>query len=404
MNAKKIMLIIVIILLIVAAVLIRQRSHQPNSFDLAAQNILLEHVKKYKETEYFSGAALSISIPGEKIHNYYAGTIAHDAGSKPVTEQTLFQIGSITKSFTAALILQLEKEKRLGLNDAIAKYLPAYTKWSQKKIVELLNMTSGLPNYSNSPLMMALEYQDPAHVWTDPQLIDYAYPKGAFAPPFKNGYFYTNTSYVIAAMIIEKQTGHSYKDELTERLIKPAHLTNTYYPVPTTEAAVQERMAHGYNFNQYDNPSAVGQDLYKNNLSWAAAAGGIVASTEDMIKWVQALFIDTSILDAEQKQKLMTVISTKTGKPLAKTSATDPEGFGLGVVSRYNTENPLENMWFYEGSTLGFRAFYIYVPCNKIIVATAVNSATDSENDHTIEVLLAAYKMVIDSHPSLRCH
>lgn len=397
-------LAVIVIASILTIALIKYFRHTTTNFDTVAQKILVQHVVKYKDLEYFSGAALSVSIPEDKIRNYYAGTMSHDKGSKLVSEQTLFQVGSITKSFTSAMALQLEKENKLALNETIGKYLSAYPKWSNISITDILNMTSGLPNYTNSPLFNTDEYKDPSRVLSNPTLIEYAYPRGDFSPPLKTGYFYTNTGYVLLDMIIEKQTGHTYKTELTERFFKPLHLSNTHYPIPKIDLALKDRMAHGYNFNQYDNPALIGMDLINNNLSWAAAAGGIIASTEDIIKWVQALYIGNTVLDENQKTKLMSIVSVATGKPITKTTDANPEGFGLGVAAKYNPSYPLESMWYYEGSTLGFRAIYIYVPCNQVIIAAAFNSATNSENDHAHNLLLAAYDQVIKSHPALRCH
>src|SRR6267378_733272 len=81
-----------------------------SDFDMKAQAILIQHYQKYKDLEYFSGGELSIYIPHQKIKNYYTGQISHAKNSSAVSANTLFQIGSITKSFTAAVILQLEKE------------------------------------------------------------------------------------------------------------------------------------------------------------------------------------------------------------------------------------------------------------------------------------------------------
>ncbi len=374
------------------------------AFNQSAQQLLTAHVKQYKELEYFSGAALSISVPGEKIHNYYAGTVAHDANSAPIDAQTLFQIGSITKSYTGALILQLDKDKFIDLNSSLDKYLPQYGKWGKISLKKLLNMTSGLPNYTDTPLFNTVEAKNPSSSWSNTDLIAFVYPDSSFSPPLKTGYFYTNTGYILLDMIVNKATQHSFSEELTSRIIHPARLENTFYPLPNFDSKLSARMAHGYNYNQYDNPALVGADLVNTNVSWAAAAGGIVSNTEDIIKWVQALFIGNEIIDSKQKRELMAIVSTKTGKPIAKTSAADPQGFGLGVANIYNAEHPLESMWFYEGETLGFRAMYIYVPCNKVIISAAFNSATNDENDHGHDLLKNAYALVLKNHPGLRCH
>lgn len=375
----------------------------PNDFDEKAQKVLTNHYQRYKNLEYFSGATLSIYIPKEKIRNYYIGHVSHAKDSQQITADTLFQIGSITKSFTAAITLQLEKEGKLHLNDTLKEWLPNYTKWSAIHIDELLNMTSGLPNYSDTPLWNAKEYSSPNYQWKNDELLSFVYPRDNFSPPLKDGYFYTNTGYVLTDLIIEKATQHSFQTELINRTIKPANLTNTYYPIPTVEKKIEKRIAHGYNYNQYDNPALLGADIVNNNLSWAAAAGGIIANSADVIKWVKALFIDDTILDTSQKKKLMHLISLATGKPIAETTKDAPQGFGLGVAQMYSKNKSIGNFWFYEGETLGFRAVYIYVPCNGVIISSIFNSATNTENDHSKELIMHTYRLILAQYPELNC-
>jgi D-alanyl-D-alanine carboxypeptidase len=167
------------------------------------------------------------------------------------------------------------------------------------------------------------------------------------------------------------------------------------------DSFVQSRLANGYNYNQYDNPLLVGKDLHTNNLSWAGAAGGIVSNSEDITKWVKAIFIDDDILDKAQKEKLTRLISVDTGEPLSKTTEDDPRGFGLGVIQAYDEH--LGRYWFYEGKTLGFRALYFYSPCNNVIISTIFNSATFTENDHASDLIKNIYKLILQENPKLRC-
>lgn len=376
-------------------------AQQIDNFDSKTQEILNQHYKKFKDLEYFSGAALSVYIPKQPIKNYYAGTVSHDQNSKKISADTLFQIGSITKSFTAAILLQLEKENKLQLNDAIKTELPNYGKWSQITITKLLNMTSGLPNYSDTPLFNVEIYNDTKRVWSAADLINFVYPNGNFSPPLKKGYFYSNTGYVLADMIIEKTTKNSFQQEITNRTIKPAELNNTFYPVPTIDKSILERQARGYNYNQYDNPVLVGEDVTDFNLSWAGAAGAILSTSEDIIKWTQALFTTNKILDDHQKHELTTLNSIDSGKPMTQTDAKHPKGFGLGVSQAFHKD--MGRIWFYEGETLGFRALFLYKICNGVVISTIFNSATNAENDHAGDLMQKIYQLIITQHPELNC-
>ena len=375
-----------------------------SSLDTEINQAFSAHFKKYKQLEYFSGAELSIYLPNQPIKNYYLGQVTQDKASKKVSSETLFQIGSITKSFTAALILQLEKEGKLNLDDTLRIWLPQYPKWSTVTIKTLLNMSSGLPNYSDTPAMNVQVANNLSHQWSKEELINYVYPASSFSPPLKSGYFYTNTGYILADLISEKATHHNFQNELVNRTIQPADLHNTFYPVPTMENTIHDRMAHGYNYNQYDNPVLVGKDIYDNDLSWAGAAGAIVSNSEDVIKWVKALFIDNTILDAMQKQKLQSLISLQTGKPIKQTNKNDPRGFGLGVVQAFDDHDPLlKQYWFYQGETLGFRAVYFYNPCNGIMISSIFNSSTNSENDHIGELMKKINKIILKHYSQLIC-
>jgi D-alanyl-D-alanine carboxypeptidase len=384
---------------------VSQAQPPQNDFDTQVQKILLRHYNQYKTAEYFSGAELSIYIPNQNIKNYYVGRVAQDSKSKLISADTLFQIGSITKSFTAAMLLQLEKEGKLKLTDTLKTWLPQYNKWPGITITQLLNMTSGLPNYSETPLFNSQLYYNLGRVWTTRELIDFAYPPVGFSPPLKSGYFYSNTNYLLAGLILEKATKNSFEQELTARTISKANLTHTFYVLNTLKPSLQSRLAHGYYYGLYDNPSMVGKDISEGNLSWAAAAGGIIANSEDIIKWVQNLFTGHKILDDSQKIKLMSLISQNTGKPLPQTTSTDPRGFGLGVaqINASNEDNLVGQVWFYEGETLGFRSLYWYKPCNGVILSTIFNSATNSENDHAGQLLEQIYHSILTQYPQLNC-
>jgi D-alanyl-D-alanine carboxypeptidase len=252
-------------------------------------------------------------------------------------------------------------------------------------------MTSGLPNYSDAPLMNAELFQHPDKQWKDAEIIAFVYPQGTFSPPLKDGYAYTNTGYILTAMVIEAVTQHNFQTEIENRLIKPAELANTFYPLPTADQQIHSRLASGYGYNPYLNPELVGKDVSTSSLSWAGAAGAVISNANDIVKWVKALYIDNKILDPQQKKQLMQLVSTATGKPIPATSSQDPRAFALGVTSGYDKN--IGRYWFYEGQTEGFRALYMYVPGNGIIIASIFNSAVNGENDHAGELMQAIYKI-----------
>ncbi|WP_133128471.1 serine hydrolase domain-containing protein [Legionella nagasakiensis] len=362
-------------------------------------SIIGHHFKKYSQLEHFSAIQVSIKAAGKLTH-YAVGTRSIESGSPPITPHDLFNIGSITKSFTAALAVIAESEDKLHLQDKLSQHLKQYPHWSNLSLTQLLNMSSGIPNYSDAPKINYLMSVHLKQYWDQAELVDLVYPQRD-NPPLKSGYFYSNTGYILMDMILTNQYQKPYKQLLQEKILSPLKLKNTFYPIPQYSVEMLQRMVHGYSYNIYDNPELLGRDVTENNLSWAGAAGGLVANSEDVIHWVDALFVTDAILTPEQKHEMQTLISVSDGQPMKQPDTQSPRGFGLGIVGNYDKE--IGVFWLYEGETLGYRALYMYVPKTRVIIAALFNSATNSENDHSGELMLTLYREVLrgqESHPA----
>ncbi|MBE9240225.1 serine hydrolase domain-containing protein [Synechocystis salina] len=372
------------------------------ALDEKVQNILDEHYQTYKQDEFFSAIQLSTKVGDGETKTYVVGNKSHSPNSPAIDANSLFQIGSITKSFTAVLLLQAEAEGKVSLSNNFATYLPEYDRWSGVTITQLLNMTSGLPNYSDSPTLNYGFVQSPERIWQDEELVDLVYPRANLpSPPLNTGYAYTNTAYTLGGLILEKVYGQSYADLIDEKLLQSLELDNTFYPIPSYPPGILARMVEGNNFNPYTNPELTGRPFDSRNLSWAGAAGGLVANTQDIIDWVRALFIEDQLLNPQQKEKLTQLVSLASGEPIMGTTAAEPTGFGLGVVQGYHED--WGQYWFYQGETLGHRSFYLYFPCNEVIVSALFNSAVDDHNNNVKPLLVGVYQALLDDQPNLVC-
>ena len=132
----------------------------------------------------------------------------------------------------------------------------------------------------------------------------------------------------------------------------------------------------------------VGQDLKRQDPSWAQGAGSAISTPEDVTRWVRSLF-QSDVLGAPERHELTQLVSMNSGAPLAEATLADRRGFGLGVGQ--TVVNTLQ-FWFYEGEPMGSRMFYGYFPDKDIVIVIAVNSAGTTDN--LGKALIAMYQAV----------
>jgi D-alanyl-D-alanine carboxypeptidase len=346
-----------------------------------------DYLRARGAAEHISAAALSVSPAGRRSSiDVSAGTTTF-GGAQEVRTSSVWQIGSNTKAFTSVLLLQLEAEGRLSIDDPLGRFLPQYPRWRDVTIRRLLSMTSGIATYDAQPAWQADYSAHPRQFFSPARLVQYV----ATAAP-TTGYSYSNTNYVLAEMIIERVTGHSYRHELQERLIEPLDLDDLYYRAHVYPPSVTDREPAGYFFNRTDTglSALMGRDVSRDSLSWARGAGAIIATTSDMTVWERALYTGR-LLPPKQQAELRSLVSAKTGKPIARTSPADPMGFGLGIAQM--TVEPLGTVWFYEGETLGFRALHVYLPRSGLIMAMGLNS--QPADDKIGDLVVTVYKTLV---------
>ena len=243
-------------------------------------------LKQYHDYGQFNGAIL-VAENGKVIYKKGFG-MANMEWNIPNQPDTKFRIASVTKQFTAALVLQLVEEGKIKLDGKLTDYLTDYRKDTGDKVTihQLLNHTSGIPDYKNvsSNPYGAAEFVK-KHVSGDLE----------FEPGSR--YKYNNGGYSILGAIIEKVTGKSYETVLHERLLKPLGMTDSGYARHATllekHAASYEKTAAGYVNAPYI------------DLSIPYAAGSMYSTVEDLFKWDQALQED-KILAAESKKLMFT--------------------------------------------------------------------------------------------------
>jgi D-alanyl-D-alanine carboxypeptidase len=265
-----------------------------------------------------------------------------------------FRIYSITKTFTALVVLQLVDEGRLSLDDRLVDLLPdpavARLPFADRITVrQLLNHTSGAYDYldDESPFLADAFFgpaADGSKVWTPAELL--AYADGARHGPYfapGDGVHYSNTGYILLGLIVERVTGHTYAEELQRRVIAPLGLRETTLDDQRFQEA-PDRYVPGY----FPAPGGEVLNLAGTNASWAWAAGGIISSAADLARFADALFTG-ALLSPESGLRMFTFQDHGAGELT----------FGFGVL---RVDTPAGRIFGTDGDSGGYSAMLARVP------------------------------------------
>ena len=237
-----------------------------------------ELMSLYHKYQQFNGAAL-VADHGKVIYKKGFGP-ANMEWNIPNEPDTKFRLGSITKQFTATLILQLVEQGKIKLDGKVSDYLPDYRKdtGARMSIHQLLSHTSGVPNYTAQAGFFANVSRNPFKV--DDFVKQYASGDLEFEPGSK--FNYSNSGYFLLGDIIEKVTGKSYEQVLKENILDPVGMKNTGYDHYGT---VLSKRAAGYikTQNGYENAPYL-------DMTIPYAAGSLYSTVEDLFLWDQALY------------------------------------------------------------------------------------------------------------------
>lgn len=238
-----------------------------------------------------------------------------------------FRIASNTKTFTASIILQLAAEKWLSLDQTIADWLGDVVPGSRIiTIRHLLNMTSGLKDYVDGTFLKESIF-NPLRQYSPEELLRIiSTEEPVFAPG--SDWQYCNTNYLLLGMIIEKVTGNAFQQEVMDRIVLPLGLSNTYVPAPE-EVEMSAPYAHGYFF--LGDASTDWVDMAVQNVTGPWAAGNMVSTARDMLKWLNAL-CSCELLEEPQCKEMFTWVGTMGSGNLHQQEF---QYYGLGVM-KYN--------------------------------------------------------------------
>lgn len=226
------------------------------------------------------GLIISISAPQKGLFYQKAKGFADLSTLKPMTSDCLYRTGSFTKTFTGAIMLQLISEGKINLNDKISKYFPELSHSSNINIRQLLNMSSGIYEYSKDTYYQNELIKNPQKEWQTIDIVHIALSHPLdFIPGSK--WEYSNTNTLIAGLIIEKVTGESFKTNIENRIIKKLGLKNTFFQ--TNCSMPNKKYCKGYNLN-YDGIHDVTVTYHQSNYG---AAGSLVTNVQDASSWLR---------------------------------------------------------------------------------------------------------------------
>ena len=135
----------------------------------------------------------------------------------------------------------------------------------------------------------------------------------------------------------------------------------------------------------------MGMDVHGMSTSWAQAAGGAVANARDVDRWMRAVF-EGHVVPSKQQAEWMSLVSTKTGKPIAEVSADDPRGFSLGLSK--GILGLMGPQWFYQRTTLGYRTLYVWFEKENLMITVQTNSQPADDANKLSDVVAAIYAIV----------
>ena len=300
------------------------------------------------QNQNLPGVMIGIWVPGVGDYIKAFGVANLETGSqRMLTDQ--FRIASITKTFTGLRILQLHDEGLLNINDSLAKYFPDFPRADNIRIRNLLNMNSGIKDFAGHEFL---------HTWYDDPFMPFSMQQGMELSALDSAEFYhagdsvkyCNVNYSILGLIVEKVTGKTISEEISEFIFKPLGMNSSIYP----DDYWLPGNLKGYSWNESENKF---DDKTELNTDVPNAAGAIISSIYDLKRYVKALYTGELISYDTHLEQISTL--TMQGAP-------DWMQYGLGIVN-------IHGFYGHNGTIFGFSSEMFYLPVKDAVIIINVN-------------------------------
>lgn len=337
------------------------------------------------------GALIFLRTPQGEFTVSYGTTLL--GATTPPRADTHFRIASNTKTMTAAVMMLLAQEGKLSLDDPVSRFIPQVPNGDLITISQLLNMRSGLYNYTNDSTISSSIDSDPAKVWTSTELLAIAF---AHPPNFRPGteYEYCNTNYVLLGGIAEKLDRKPLAQVMHDRLFDPQKMRHTELPGISANT-IPEPYSHGYLYGS-SSVALVGEPLYSPevkaaaragtllpkdytevNHSFALAPGGVISTANDLATWIKALVGGRVLGSTWQRRWLDSLKPEDPSKPHGQ-----KYGYGIAQISwGPNT------IYFHGGETPGYISKISYDPANDLTLIVWTNLTISLDGQQTANTL-----------------
>lgn len=249
------------------------------------------------------GAVVGVRTPEGTWTKAYGNA---DLAGTPMQVGMHTRIASLTKMYTATIVLQLAQEGRLKLDDTIGKYVDGIPNGDTITLTQLADMTSGVASYTMNAKLLEKYFADPTAVYTPEEVIQAGAAVSPLFPPGE-GFAYSNTNTVLLGKVIEKVTGQDVGRLMQTRIFDPLHLAHTSWP--GTSAALPEPYARGYTLNGNSATPDAPADSTDWNPSWSFTAGEIISDIDDLLTMGRALGTGQGLVDGKTQTLRLTSFS-----------------------------------------------------------------------------------------------
>ncbi|HAS40446.1 MAG TPA: hypothetical protein DCS93_08205 [Microscillaceae bacterium] len=325
------------------------------------KSTLIDQYLSKANKEGFAGVVL-VAQRGKVIFNKGYGMANREKGIA-YDQNSVFDIGSITKQFTGAAIVKLEMEGKLKTSDLMSKYLPNVPATMQKiTLHHLLTHSAGLPS----------------GIGPDEELLGAeAYLKRLYAKPLKKSFgsfVYSNVGYSLLAMVVEKASGMSYEKYLQQKLFKPAGMTQTGYVLPRWK---DKRIVMGYQGQNLWGATHQKSQYHKGVTYHLKGNGGIMSTILDMHKWYKAIKNNTVLSKAATKKYIGKQILEREGRPFHY-------GYGWSIEQKEGRE-----ITWHNGGNGYFSNYMGFYPNKDLMIFVGCNTGKDADPyAHTIDEIM----------------